>query len=76
MEEELSMSVTLHEEELEDGKVFVSDCVELGVSDFGDTIDEAINNLKNGINLLLREAPEKRKLLQRKEPGLVTRVSL
>ncbi len=76
MEENLSISITLHEEELEGNKVFVADCIELGVSDFGDNIDEAIVNLRNGVNLLLEEAPEKRKLLQRNEPVLVTRVSL
>ena len=76
MEEKLSFSVTLHEEELEDSKVFVAECVELGVSDFGDTIDEAIDNLKKGINLLLEEAPEKKQSLLREEPVLVTRVTL
>ena len=76
MEENLSVSVTLHEEELEGRKVFVADCVELGVSDFGDNVDEALSNLKSGINLLLEEAPEKRKFLQNREPVLVTRVAL
>ncbi len=76
MEEDLSMSVTLHEEELDGEKVFVADCVELGVSDFGKTIDEALSNLKSGVSLLFEEAPEKRMLLRRKEPVLVTRVAL
>ncbi len=76
MQNRLSMSVTLHEEELEGKKVFIADCVELGVSDFGDTLDEALDNLKNGVNLLLEEAPEKRELLIREEPLLVTRVTL
>ncbi len=76
MEEQLTFSVTLHEEKLEGKNVFVADCIELGVSDFGDSIDEAIGNLKNGITLLLEEVPEKRRLLQRSEPVLVTRVAL
>jgi predicted RNase H-like HicB family nuclease len=76
MEEKLSCGVTLHEEELEGKKVFVADCVELGVSDFGDNVDEALGNLKKGIRLLLEEAPEKAKLLEKEEPVLVTRLFL
>ena len=71
-----SISITIHEEQLEGNKVFVADCVELGISDFGDSIDEAIFNLKNGVNLLLEVAPEKKIFLQRENPVLVTRVSL
>ncbi len=76
MEREVSFSVVLHEEELDGKSVFVADCVELGVSDFGDSIDESIDNLKKGISLLLEEAPEKKVLLRKKEPVLVTRVAL
>jgi predicted RNase H-like HicB family nuclease len=52
MENELSCNVSLHEEILEGKRVFVAECAELGVSDFGDTIDEALDNLRKGINLL------------------------
>ncbi|MEK6899412.1 MAG: hypothetical protein AABW79_04935 [Nanoarchaeota archaeon] len=76
MEEKLSFNVALHEEELENKKVFVADCIELGVSDFGDNVDEAINNLRKGIALLLEETPEKRALLKKEEPVLITRVFL
>ena len=76
MGEQLTFSVTLHEEELEGKNVFVANCIELGVSDFGDSIDEAIGNLKNGISLLLEEVPEKKRLLQKNEPVFVTRVAL
>ena len=76
MEGQLTFSVTLHEEELEGRNVFVADCIELGISDFGDSIDEVIDNLKNSITLLLEEAPEKKRLLQRNEPVLITRVAL
>ena len=76
MEREVSFSVVLHEEELDGKPVFVADCVELGVSDFGDTIDESLDNLKRGISLLLEEAPEKKVLLRKKEPVLITRMAL
>jgi len=76
MNEEISFSVVLHEEELEGRTVFVADCVELGVSDFGDSVDESLRNLKKGISLLLEEHPEKVLLLQKREPVLLTRVVL
>jgi len=76
MEKETSFSAVLHEEELDGKMVFVADCVELGISDFGDSVDESLKNLKSGISLLLEEAPEKRVLLRKKEPVLVTRVVL
>ena len=76
MKEDMSFSAVLHEEELEGKKVFVADCVELDVSDFGASVDESLSNLKQGISLLLEEAPEKRLLLKKKEPVLVTRVAL
>ena len=76
MEKGLSMGVTLHEEELEGKRVFVADSIELGVSDFGDSVDEALDNLRKGVTLLLEEAPEKKELLKREEPVLVTRLVL
>ncbi len=76
MEKEISFSAVLHEEELDGKSVFVADCVELGVSDFGDSVDESLDHLKRGISLLLEEAPEKKVLLRKKEPVLVTRVVL
>lgn len=77
MEKKLSCNVSIHEEELDYGeKVFIVECVELGVSDFGDTLDKALNNLKQGITLLLEESPEKKVLLEKEEPLIVTRLFL
>ncbi len=76
MTKELSCSVSIHEEEMEGKKIFVAECAELGVNDFGESLDEALINLKKGIGLLLQEAPEKRALLEKEEPTLVTRIFL
>jgi predicted RNase H-like HicB family nuclease len=77
MEKNLSFSVSIHEEKVPDGtKVFVVEALELGVSDFGETLEEAINNLKNAVHLLLEEAPEKRELLEKEEPQMITRIFL
>ena len=76
MEEKLSCNVSVHEEEQDGKRVFVVDCIELGISDFGDTLDEAFDNLKKGVSLLLEEVPEKRSLLIKKEPVMLTRLFL
>lgn len=60
----------------EDKKVFVVECAELGVGDYGENLNEALDNLKKGINLLLEEAPEKEELLIKQEPLMVTRLFL
>jgi predicted RNase H-like HicB family nuclease len=57
MESKLSCGVSIHEEVMDGKKVFVAECAELGVDDFGESVDEALSNLKKGINLLLEEAP-------------------
>jgi predicted RNase H-like HicB family nuclease len=76
MERELSCNVSVHEEELNEKKVFVVECSELGISDFGESLDEALSNLKTGINLLLEEVPEKKELLKSQKPLMVTRLFL
>ena len=76
MENRMSCGVSVHEEIMDGKKVFVVECAELGISDFGETIDEAFSNLKNAIALLLKESPEKRELLEKQEPILVTRLFL
>jgi predicted RNase H-like HicB family nuclease len=43
-----------------EGKFFVSDCPELGVTSEGTTLEETIENLKEGVRLYLRDEPEDR----------------
>ena len=76
MKKELSCNVSVHEEELNGKKVFVVECSELGVSDFGENLDEALENLKKGISLLLEETPEKKELLKSPKPLMITRLFL
>lgn len=76
MENRLSCSVSIHEEDMDGKKVFVADCVELGISDFGESLDETLNNLKDAVSLLLEEAPEKTDLLKKNRPVFVTRLPL
>jgi predicted RNase H-like HicB family nuclease len=72
----LSCGVSIHEEDMGDKRVFVAECAELGISDFGDSMEEALNNLKLAIGLFLEEAPEKKQLLEKPEPLFVTRLFL
>jgi len=76
MENQLSCNVSMHEELLEGKKVYVAECIELGISDFGDTVGEALSNLKKAIALLLEEAPEKKELLEQPKQLLTTRIFL
>jgi hypothetical protein len=76
MEERLSCSVELHQEDIDGKTVFVADCIELGISDFGDNVNEAISNLRKGINLLLEEMPQKKELLREQRPVMITRLLL
>ena len=76
MEEKLSCNISIHEENMDGKNVFVIECAELGISDFGNTVEEAMNNLKLGIKLLLEEAPKKRELLMKNKPLMVSRLFL
>jgi len=76
MDEQLSCNVSIHEEEQDGKRVFVVDCVKLGISDFGDSVEEAFENLKKGIHLLLEECPEKKELLKKQEPVMISRLFL
>ena len=77
MEKELSCNVVIHKEEIEEGKsVYVAECEELSVSDFGDTPEEAILHLKEALKLLISVDPEKAEPLKKDQSLLVTRVYL
>ena len=72
MEERLSCNISLHEEEMDGKKVFVVECIDLGISDFGETVDEALENLRKAVYFYLEESPEKREVLIKQEPAMVT----
>lgn len=71
----ISLNIVVREEKKEDGKVFIVNNEELGVADFGDTLDEALENFKKSVKLYLDTYPEKRKILIKEEqPILVSRI--
>ena len=74
--EPLSVNITVREDKLEDKKVFIINNEETGVADFGDTLDEAMQNFKISFKGYLDAYPEKKELLkeEEKQPILVSRV--
>jgi len=77
MKNEISLNIVVREENENGKKIFIVNNDELGVADFGDTLDEAINNFKKSAALYLEAYPEKRTLFAKDEqPILVSRIFL
>ncbi len=64
MTEELSCNVSIITENMNGKIVYIARCEELGVSDFGDTIEEAIKNLRISLGLLIQHDPSKADFLK------------
>lgn len=60
MENNIGLNIIVREEKMEEKKVFIVNNEELGVADFGDTLDEAIENFRKSARLYLEAYPEKR----------------
>lgn len=54
-----------------EGKYFVAQCLDIDVSSFGDTEMEALDNLKEALDLYLEDAPTS-KIKQIKDPKIHT----
>jgi predicted RNase H-like HicB family nuclease len=77
MDENLSINISVREEKQGKKKLFIVNNEELGVADFGESLEEAIDNFKKAVRLYLDAYPEKRKLLVKEEnPVLVSRIFL
>lgn len=76
--ENISINISVREENEDGKKVFIVNNEDTGVADFGDTLDEAINNFKISMNMFLESYPEKRELFieRAKEPVLISRILL
>ena len=76
VEEGLSFNVVLNKEDTGEGEFYLAECEELGISDYGETPEKAIEHLKNGIKLLISVEPQKADLLRKGNPLLTARVYL
>jgi len=66
MEKEYFADIIMNKEQLSDGSsVFVVHCTNLGIATQGDTHEEAINMIKEAINLYLEEKPEDYEFLRK-----------
>ncbi len=75
-DKELSFEAVITEEINEDKKIYNATCEELGITDFGDTPEEAIENLKKGLELLFEVEPSKKELLIKSKPIMIKKVIL
>lgn len=77
-EKGLSINIVVREEDMDGKKVVIVNNEELGVSDFGDNLNEAIKNFRISARMYLNTYPDKKKLLEeeQKEPLLVSRIFL
>ncbi len=74
----VGVTIVVREENMDDHKVFIVNNEELGVADFGDTLDEAISNFRKSLQLYLETYPEKKSILieNQDSPLLVSRIFL
>ena len=75
-EKELSCNVAIFTENMGEKSVYLARCEELGMSDFGDSPEEAIDNLKIAMEMLIEEEPSKKELLVKEKPLMTTRIYL
>ena len=69
------VNIVVREEKMDEKKVFIVNNEDLGVADFGDTLDEALENFRKSMKLYLEAYPEKKELLIKEEtPLLVSRI--
>ena len=73
---EISCNVSVITEKIGKKTNYIARCEELGVSDFGYSVEESLENLKKALQLLIKNAPEKKDLLKKENPLLVTRIFL
>lgn len=56
----MGLNISVRVEDMDEKKVFVVNNEELGIADFGDSLDEALENFKKSAELYLEAYPEKR----------------
>jgi predicted RNase H-like HicB family nuclease len=54
----------------QEGKFYVAQCLNVDVSSFGKTYDEAVRNLKEAVDLYLEDAPS-HKVLKIEKPSIL-----
>ena len=78
MKKNFFAGIIINKEKLSDGSpIFVAHCTNLGIASQGDTMEEAINNIKEAIELYLEEQPEAyNELKTAEEPSLFSFIEI
>ena len=76
MNRKLSCGVSVLVDKMNGKTIYVARCDEMNISDFGYTVEEALDNLRSALRLLIKAEPSKAKYLRKEEPLLVTRIFL
>ena len=72
-----AFDIAVNEEFVGNKKVFVSHCLNLGIASQGNSYEEAIENIKDAINLYLEENPQDQpKRIRKLLPPIATRLFL
>jgi len=71
-----SFDAIITEEINDNRKIFNATCEELGITDFGDTPEEAVDNLRKGMKLLFEVEPSKKELLLKEKPIMIKKIFL
>jgi len=77
MEEKLGINIVIRTEKMDGKTVFIVNNEDLGVADFGDSLEEAIENFRKSLALYLEAYPEKKELFIKEEtqtPLMVSRI--
>ena len=65
------IDIVINKERLSDGSpIFVAHCPSLGIASQGETLEEALQNIKEAVELYLEEQPEKGEELISNEPPI------
>ena len=71
MEKKYFADVVINKEKLSDGSpVFVAHCPSLGIASQGESLDKAMENIKEAVELYLEDQPEKYEELSGDKPSL------
>jgi predicted RNase H-like HicB family nuclease len=75
-EKKISLNIVVRTEQMGKKKVFIVNNEELGIADFGDTLEKALGNFKKSAKIYLETYPSKKHELEKQEPLLVSRIFL
>jgi predicted RNase H-like HicB family nuclease len=69
-----AFDIVVNEEYLNKKKIFVAHCLNLGIASQGNTVEEAMGNIKDAIKLYLEENPEEVPKTEGLLPPMATKI--